>query len=204
VSGTNAAAVGYPWSAKRITTSSVAGRSQQASGDPGQRGYYPTAGHYPERMMPTLPSSMLLRRVAEGVAERGPRGDAEFGEDLVEVGRDRPRGEEEAGGDLLVGVARRREQGDLALLRVREARPVSALETVIPVARSSRFARAAQGVAPSRGPARCSSLPDLCSRCRLLRPGFGPGLDRDMTGMLEGRPRGPIASNDVVSGQRLS
>jgi hypothetical protein len=68
-------------------------------------------------MMLTLPSSMLLRRVAEGVAERGPRGDAEFGEDLVEVGGDRPRGEEEAGGDLLVGGARRREQGDLALLR---------------------------------------------------------------------------------------
>src|SRR6266702_6652750 len=56
------------------------------------------------------------RRVGECVAEGGARGDAELGEDLVEVGGDRSWGEEEAGGDLLVGVACRSEQGDLALL----------------------------------------------------------------------------------------
>ena len=54
------------------------------------------------------------RRVGECVAEGGAGGDAEFGEDLVEVGGDRPRGEEQAGGDLFVGVADRGEQRDLA------------------------------------------------------------------------------------------
>src|ERR1700722_2093022 len=54
--------------------------------------------------------------VGERVAECGSGGDAEFGEDLVQVGGDRSRGEEEAGGDLFVGVARGSEQGDLALL----------------------------------------------------------------------------------------
>jgi hypothetical protein len=67
---------------------------------------------------------LLGGRVGEGVAEGGSGGDAEFGEDVVEIRGDRSRGEEEAGGDLLVGVACRRvgvacrrEQGDLALLR---------------------------------------------------------------------------------------
>ena len=57
------------------------------------------------------------RRIGECVAEGGARGDPEFGEHLVEVGGDRSRGEEEPGGDLFVGVAGRREQRDLALLR---------------------------------------------------------------------------------------
>ncbi len=56
-------------------------------------------------------------RFGQGVTEGGAGGDAELGEDLVEVGGDRTRGEEEAGRDFLVGVARRGEQGDLALLR---------------------------------------------------------------------------------------
>ena len=57
------------------------------------------------------------RRIGECVAEGGAGGDAEFGEDLVQVGGYRSRGEEEPGGDLFVGVACRGEQGDLALLR---------------------------------------------------------------------------------------
>jgi hypothetical protein len=55
------------------------------------------------------------RRAGEGVAEGGSGGDAEFGGDLVEAGRDRSRGKkEEVASDLFAGVACCCEQGDLS------------------------------------------------------------------------------------------
>jgi hypothetical protein len=86
----------------------------------------------------------------EGVAEGGSGGDAEFGEDLVKVGGDRSRGEEEAGGDLFVGVACRGEQGDLALLRGEGGKAGFGRGDGDAGGAQFRSARAAQGVAPSR------------------------------------------------------
>ena len=58
----------------------------------------------------------VARRRVQRVSQRRPGRDAELGEDPVQVGRDGARRHVQPGGDLTVGQAGRREQGDLSLL----------------------------------------------------------------------------------------
>src|SRR6185437_1848807 len=106
------------------------------------------------------------RRIGECVAQGGAGGDAEFGEDLVEVGGYRSRGEEEPGGDLFVGVACRGEQGH------RKAGQAARHH-----ASTSALARSSHGRSSTTSSSGCS-LAACCSRARTAlatRSGAGGG-----------------------------
>ena len=92
------------------------------------------------------------RDTFQGVVEAHARADPELGEHIAQVPFDRPRADEELGGDLRIGVAVAREPGDVRLLR-RElvARVVAALAHLLPGGRSSRRARSAKAVRAHRG-----------------------------------------------------
>ena len=68
------------------------------------------------------------RHRVQRVSQRRPGGDAELGEDPVQVSRDGARGHVEPGGDLAVGQAGRGQLGDLAFLE-REGR-AAAVDTL--------------------------------------------------------------------------
>src|SRR3712207_6935228 len=57
-----------------------------------------------------------FRRTLQGVAQGGPAGDAELGEQPVQMGADGPVRQVQPAGDVLVAQSRRRQLRDLLLL----------------------------------------------------------------------------------------